>query len=290
MNGRPRLQLEKLDISGTNYRMDSVLLGEIYFDSDFNCRGEFTYESVAQLSETIANTGGLIYPIILWEREGLPAGKKYQIVAGHRRYRAYELLKQERIQSIIRLDMTLRLAQVINLVENIERKNLNIIQEATALKKLYPDGAAEREISREIKQSCRWIRARYRVLELPQEVQDKFADERIPRQYVDTLFQVTKKEGPEKAIEKAKVIEAARENKNVMRKNLPPDLRGSRFKRPTQSEFIEVMTVMLDSSIVGLCPKIAAYFQGWISKEEIIKEIKKRVPKWAVRSVEELNQ
>jgi ParB/RepB/Spo0J family partition protein len=285
-NGRPRIHLPPRDISGIDYKLESVLLSEILFDSDFNCRGEFTYESVANLAETIADAG-LLYPIILWPREGLPDGKKFQLVAGHRRYRAFELLKQTRIPAIIRPDLDQRRAEIINLTENLERKDLNVLQEARALKKRYPDGGSLRAISKELKQSERWIQDRFHLLKFPLDVQEMLGAGRIPIGYIAKLYKAFNEKGAAGCIEAAKAIEAARTEKGVVNRNLPENLRHTKYPKPTQQEVIELMTMMFDSTIVGLTPKYAAYREGWISKEEIIKEIKKRVPKWAVRAVEQ---
>jgi ParB/RepB/Spo0J family partition protein len=284
-NGRPRIHLPPREIL-FNGTFENVLMTRVLFDSDFNCRGEFTYESVAQLAETIADAG-LLYPIIVWPREGLPDGKDLQLVAGHRRFRSFELLKQTHIPAIIRPDLDQRKAEIINLTENLERKDLNILQEALALKKRYSLDTPCRQVSKELKQSERWVLDRFHLLKFPLDVQEMLAAGRIPGAYIPKLYKALNEKGPAAVIEDAKAIEAARGEQGVRSRKLPEHLRNTKYPKPTQLEILEVLTVMLDATVVGLTPKFGAYTQGWISKEEIVKEIKKRVPKWAVRAVEQ---
>jgi transposase len=65
---------------------DPVLpVEDIFYDADFNCRGEFTILSVKDLADSIARAGGLICPVTVQPWTGHP-GCKYRLVVGHRRY------------------------------------------------------------------------------------------------------------------------------------------------------------------------------------------------------------
>jgi ParB family chromosome partitioning protein len=258
------------------------------FNSEFNCRGDFTYESVSELAESIKQYK-LQIPIVLWPRSDLPDGKKYMLVCGHRRYRAHELLREKTIFSLIRPDLDERKAKVINLIENIERNDLNVLQEAQALKRMYPIGGSLRTIAKELNQSERWVHQRLRLLELPLDIQHMFASDRLPLHYIDKLYKIAKQRGAPAAIEAAKAIEKARDpegTRMVRTKKLPEYLRPRKL-RPTQTEIIQVITQMLNSSIIGLAPRMGAYCAGFITKEEILEDIQRRVPKWAIRAVEE---
>ncbi len=130
-------------------------LDRIYYDADFNCRGQFTLQSVSDLAESIRLRGGgvelkgLDYPIVVQPIADMvgekPAGFDYRLIAGHRRYRAMEVfLKWVRVPAMIRSGLSDHEARMLNFVENLERKDLNPLEEARAMARLYPDGVSLR--------------------------------------------------------------------------------------------------------------------------------------------------
>ena len=80
-------------------------------------------------------------------------------------------LKWSKVPAMVRSGLSDREARMHNFVENLERKDLNPLEEATALKRLYPDGAPLRVAARELKRPTRWVHDRFRLLTLPEEVQ-----------------------------------------------------------------------------------------------------------------------
>ena len=96
-------------------------------------RTYFAEESIAELSDSI-KAQGLIQPIVL-----RPIGDdRYEIIAGERRWRAAQLAGIEKIPAVIRtVDDESALA--MSLIENIQREDLNPLEEATALQRLIDD-------------------------------------------------------------------------------------------------------------------------------------------------------
>ena len=132
-----KAELERL----TQYDAFPVPLSRIYYDADFNCRGAFTLQSVSDLAESIRLRGGgielkgLDYPIVIQPIADMagkrPAGFEYRLIAGHRRYRAMEVfLKWTRAPAMIRSGLSEHEARMLNFVENLERKDLNPLEEA----------------------------------------------------------------------------------------------------------------------------------------------------------------
>ena len=157
-------------------------LDRIYYDADFNCRGQFTLQSVSDLAESIRLRGGgvelkgLDYPIVVQPIADMtgrkPAGFDYRLIAGHRRYRAMEVfLKWTVVPAMIRSGLSDHEARMLNFVENLERKDLNMLEEARAMARLYPDGVSLRVAAAEIKRPTGWVHDRQRLLTLPEEVQ-----------------------------------------------------------------------------------------------------------------------
>ena len=88
---------------------------------------------------------GLDFPVVVQPIADMvgekPAGFDYRLVAGHRRFKAVEtFLKWPCIPSMIRPGLSDHEARMLNFVENLERKDLNILEEARALGRLYPEG------------------------------------------------------------------------------------------------------------------------------------------------------
>ena len=115
-------------------------MAAIYYDAAFNCRGEFTLQSVKELADSIVQAGRLICPVAVqpWTEE---PGFDYRLIVGHRRFRAVtEFLKWTEIPAYVCEGLSDHEARMLNLVENLQRKSLNILEEAHAIQNLYPEG------------------------------------------------------------------------------------------------------------------------------------------------------
>jgi len=129
-------------------------------------RASFDEESIKELAASIKRDG-LLQPIIV-----RPNGDKYQIIAGERRWQACKSLGMEKIPvRIMHVDevKTLELA----LIENLQRTNLNPIEEARGFKDLAAaSGMKQQEIAEAVSKSRATVANSMRLLELPEEVQE----------------------------------------------------------------------------------------------------------------------
>jgi ParB family chromosome partitioning protein len=136
-------------------------------------RRRFDDESMAELAESIA-ARGLIQPIVV-----RPRGGRYQIVAGERRWRAAQRAGLHEIPVVIKEipdSATLELA----LVENIQRQDLNPIEEAASYQRLMRDfGHSQDELGRIVNKSRSHVANLVRLLELPPPVRDMVAEGRL---------------------------------------------------------------------------------------------------------------
>ncbi len=104
--------------------------------SELNPRKTFDQETLQELAQNIKENG-LVQPITV--RKTKKAPYKYEIVCGERRYRATLLNQSEDIQCIVKeLDDKQAFAAMI--IENLQRKDIDPMEEAAALSKLYEDG------------------------------------------------------------------------------------------------------------------------------------------------------
>jgi ParB/RepB/Spo0J family partition protein len=166
---------------------------EIYNDPTFNCRGFFTAESVQDLASSIRDNG-LIEPIVLQPIDELPTrmlkvtlDQKWRLIAGHRRLAAVHLfLRWEHIQARVIRGLTTEQAQTVNFIENLDRQDLNILQEAQAIDRVWPD-LAERPLAARLKRHPRWIRTRRRLIKMSHEIQQAAASGRIKGQDIEFI-------------------------------------------------------------------------------------------------------
>jgi ParB family chromosome partitioning protein len=128
-------------------------------------RRVFQEEALVELAASI-QARGVIQPIVV-----RPHGHRFQIVAGERRWRAAQRARLHEIPAIVREfsdDETLEVA----LVENIQRQDLNAIEEAQAYKRLVVDYAhTQEELGRLVHKSRSHVANLLRLLDLPAKVQ-----------------------------------------------------------------------------------------------------------------------
>lgn len=133
-------------------------------------RKSFDEEKIIQLSESIKEHG-IIQPIILKKE-----GKTYNIVAGERRWRAAKIAGIKEIPSIV-MDLSDKEILEISLIENIQRQDLNPIEEAIAYKKLLDEfNLTQEQLSNRIGKSRTAIANCLRLLNLDKRVQEYLID------------------------------------------------------------------------------------------------------------------
>ncbi|MFR2300686.1 MAG: ParB/RepB/Spo0J family partition protein [Clostridium paraputrificum] len=133
-------------------------------------RKSFDNEKIAELAESIKNHV-IIQPLILKENGG-----GYIIVAGERRWRAAKMVGLKEVPAIV-MDLTEKQVLEISLIENIQRQDLNPIEEALAYKKLLSDfNLTQEELSKRIGKSRTAITNTIRLINLDSRVQQYVID------------------------------------------------------------------------------------------------------------------
>lgn len=130
-------------------------------------RKTFDHEPLEALADSIAQFG-VIQPIVV--RENKSAEGTYEILAGERRWRAAKMAGLSEIPAVILEGDDLKAAQV-SVIENVQREDLNPIEEALAYQTLL-DGfhLTQEEVSRQVGKSRSAIANLLRLLDLPDEV------------------------------------------------------------------------------------------------------------------------
>ncbi len=144
-------------------------------------RSRFEIEALRHLSESVAQHG-ILQPIIVME---VPGG--YQLIAGERRTRAAELAGLDAIPAVVRsADEQAQLA--LALVENLQRADLNAMDEARAFRQLMDEfGLTQEEVARRVGRSRPAITNTLRLLQVSPEVQDAVEDRRITEGHARAL-------------------------------------------------------------------------------------------------------
>ena len=141
----------------------SVRLSEIEPNRD-QPRKDFDPEALAELAESIARYG-LIQPLLV-----RPMGDGYQLVAGERRWRASKMCGMVEVPVIIKELDDAQTAEIA-LVENLQREDLNPIEEAMGYRSLMDDyGLTQDEVSERVGRSRSAVANSVRLLGLPEEI------------------------------------------------------------------------------------------------------------------------
>lgn len=152
-------------------------------------RKYFAEENLKELAESIKEHG-VIQPIIVTKANG-----KYELIAGERRLQASKLAKMSKIPAIVRLATSQQKLELA-LVENIQRHNLNAIEEAKAYQELHNEfNLTQEEIAKRTGKSRSAIANIIRLLELPVEIQRGVIEEKITEGHARAILGL---ENPEK--------------------------------------------------------------------------------------------
>ena len=148
-------------------------------------RRVFDEEKIKILSESIKNYG-VLQPIVL-----KPDDKgKYMIIAGERRYRASKLARKSDIPAVIK-DIPMKDIMEIALIENLQREELNPIEEALAYRSLIKNyEVTQEEISEAVGKSRPHITNTLRLLNLPQKIMDMIDQGQITAGHGKALLRV----------------------------------------------------------------------------------------------------
>ncbi|MCI7702393.1 MAG: ParB/RepB/Spo0J family partition protein [Tenericutes bacterium] len=151
----------------------------------FQPREIFDEKALKELAVSIKEHG-VIQPIIVRSVNG-----KYEIIAGERRYKASALAGMTKIPAIIR-NLDDKESSKVALLENLQRKNLNPIEEARTYQKILEiDQMTQDELAKTMGKSQSAIANKLRLLALPDEIQDALLKEQISERHARTLLNIS---------------------------------------------------------------------------------------------------
>lgn len=261
-----------------NYETRLVLMSEIWADPEFNCRGIIAPMDVADLAKDI-DEHELQFPISIQpieDTESTPLGGvfKYRLVAGHRRHKAFQMLRRTEIPAMIKSGLTEIQARVYNLSENLQRKELNILQEANALAKLKALGLGQEAAGKALGRTRSWAQVRYNLLELPEVIREEAAAGLLNQSQIKQLYSLGSNNERYEAVRRIKDAKLKGEGSISVAK--PPELDPYKKKRRQKNEIQDMIRhVGREGSGYGLATRCMAWCNGEISTAELYGDIEK---------------
>lgn len=174
---------------------------QLYLDdiipNRFQPREIFDEKALKELAASIKEHG-VIQPIIVRN-----IGGKYEIIAGERRYKASALAGLTKIPAIIR-NLDDKESSKVALLENLQRKDLNAIEEARTYQKILElDEMTQEELAKTMGKSQSAVANKIRLLSLPDEIQTALLKEQISERHARSLLNIS---NPAEQIEMLKKI------------------------------------------------------------------------------------
>ncbi|MGI6551108.1 MAG: ParB/RepB/Spo0J family partition protein [Syntrophomonadales bacterium] len=152
-------------------------------------RKVFNQESLDEMAVSIKEHG-VLQPLLV---RPLDNGK-YELVAGERRLRASILAGLERVPVVVR-DMDEPVAWEAALIENLQRENLNPIEEAAAYREMLDrHGYTQEELAKKIGKSRAHVANTVRILNLPEEIREMIADGKLTAGHARAILSIKDEE------------------------------------------------------------------------------------------------
>ena len=181
---------ENVELVTDNDKIVEIALDEIK-KNPYQPRIYFNEEKLNELKESIEKNG-LLQPIIVKK-----AVKGYYIIAGERRYRAFELLDRKEIPAIIK-EMTDEEMMVFAVLENLQREDLSALEESESYKNLMDKMLlTQEELAKKLGKSRPYIANSLRLLKLPSEIKNKLEQGIISTAHARTLLSLKTKKAME---------------------------------------------------------------------------------------------
>lgn len=172
-------------------------------------RLHFSDSALQELAESI-KVHGIIQPITVREKDG-----HYEIIAGERRYRASKLAGLERVPVII-TDMGDESSAVIAMLENLQREDLDYLEEAIGYSNLIKEhGFTQQQLAEKLGKSQSTIANKIRLLKLPEHIRNEAMEKGLSERHTRALLKLQKLED-ENIIRK--VIEKISKNQLTVKK------------------------------------------------------------------------
>lgn len=160
-------------------------------------RATFVEESILELADSIAQVG-LIQPLVV-----RPVKNGYELVAGERRLRAVKSLGMKTVSCIVQNDVVDETSAMMALIENLQREELNYLEEAVCYSQLLSTfHLTQEELAKKLGKSQSSIANKLRVLKLPPAVKDAMTDAGLSERHARALLSLREEKHQLDAVKK----------------------------------------------------------------------------------------
>lgn len=155
-------------------------------------RRDFDHDALAQLAASVKKYG-ILQPIVVSkvsEETDRGLNVEYEIIAGERRWRAAKLAGLPHVPVVVRDDLEAQNVKLeVALVENLQRENLNVLEEAEAYARLASEfGLTQQQIAEKVGKSREVVANAVRVLNLPGNIKEAIRSGKIERTHARALL------------------------------------------------------------------------------------------------------
>lgn len=242
---------------------------QIFADDQFNCRGNIAPLDVVELMRSIEQNG-LQQAIVV--QPFTKGDFRYRIVMGHCRHRCFQLLKRTTIPCIIRTDLSDLQAMTLNLVENLHRTNLSIMQEARAINKYFVAGCTQDDVARMINKSRGWVQIRYTALRLDPAIQVEIEAGFLSQEQIKQVYALPSKDLQFEAVRDIKDSKIRGDRKKIdlkPKKQYQPDVK----RVMALNEIFDLQNEIYDKIGNNFGTRCLACAAGEITRSELMKDV-----------------
>lgn len=221
----------------------TIIQIDLIYPHPHNPRGTIDPTSLSDLADSIKEKGILEPLLVVPVRDKGKSWdiKSYILVAGHRRLAAAIIAGLSTIPVILR-DLSAIEQEEIMLVENLQREDLSLLQEARAFQRLIDQGVTQQDVARKIGVSSARISQRLQILKLPASVQSLYSTGELPITLAPVLMKISSIDRQKQlaqmvasrkiAVGKVEQIAAREQKVRAGKKESPPTASG----RPKKTE------------------------------------------------------
>ena len=192
-------------MQATRTRMAASRSGILYLRTDelqpnpVQPRTVFDEASLAELAESIRSYG-ILHPLTVRRRSG-----RYELVAGERRLRAARLAGLREVPCVL-MDVNMEEAGLIALIENLQRRDLDFLEEANGIRQLIRMfGMSQEEAARRLGKSQSAVANKLRILKLPEDLLETLRERGLSERHARALLRLPDDESRRAAL--GKIIE-----------------------------------------------------------------------------------
>jgi len=234
---------------GSEINVVQLKIEDVIVDREWNCRERFTRGSVSELAQSLARYKQMM-PVLVVKK-----GEKYSLVAGFRRVRGLKMAKIEHVWAVV-TDLDEHEARVQNLLENLDRQQLNMLEEARAVAKIF-EGREVSDAALMLNRSENWIKSRLKLVRMGESIQKAAASGRLTEGQVRELQRMTDK-------------------RNRMRKLnrwLSEDYVEKESPIRTSHEIQEMMVKLCEKGVDNICIRVLRWMLGRMTSTKLLEGI-----------------